>query len=94
MQKWLHNNFLIKYDFGWLEVFTDTIDQLNEIVLKYHLSQHRILIGGDINEDLGDPALTIFTQLKHVKKKKKHLHLHLYTSFVCFFLFIYLFFSY
>ena len=23
---------------------------------KYHLSQHRILIGGDINEDLGDPA--------------------------------------
>ena len=47
---------MIKYDFGWLEEFTDTIDQLNEIVLKYHLSQHRILIGGDINEDLGDPA--------------------------------------
>lgn len=38
-----------------VEEFIDTIDQLNEIVLKYHLS-HRILIGGDINEDLGDPA--------------------------------------
>ena len=30
--------------------------------------------------------LTIFTQLKHVKKK----HLHLYTSFVCFVYFFYL----
>ncbi|CAG2248154.1 unnamed protein product [Mytilus edulis] len=35
------------------EEFKDTIDQLNEIVLKYQ-DTHYIIIGGDLNEDLGN----------------------------------------
>ncbi|CAC5398820.1 unnamed protein product [Mytilus coruscus] len=35
------------------EEFIDTIDQLNEIVLKYQ-DTHFMIIGGDLNEDLGN----------------------------------------
>ncbi|VDI19393.1 Hypothetical predicted protein [Mytilus galloprovincialis] len=35
------------------EEFKDTIDQLNEIVLKYQ-DTHYLIIGGDLNEDLGN----------------------------------------
>ncbi|CAC5412450.1 unnamed protein product [Mytilus coruscus] len=35
------------------EEFIDTIDQLNEIVLKYQ-DTHYMIIGGDLNEDLGN----------------------------------------
>ncbi|CAG2250967.1 unnamed protein product [Mytilus edulis] len=44
--------------------FLDTIDQLNEIITKYQ-DTHEIIIGGDLNEDLGND--------KRQNKRKKYL---------------------
>ncbi|CAG2221649.1 unnamed protein product [Mytilus edulis] len=46
------------------EEFKDTIDQLNEIVLKYQ-DTHYIIIGGDLNEDLGN--------IDRINKRKDYL---------------------
>ena len=39
---------------GCVENYEDTLTQLNEIVIKYSES-HRIIIGGDFNEDITEP---------------------------------------
>ncbi|CAC5360985.1 unnamed protein product [Mytilus coruscus] len=46
------------------EEFLDTIDQLNEIVLKYQ-DTHYMIIGGDLNEDLGN--------IDRINKRKDYL---------------------